>query len=63
MLYCMEEKRGNIALVKASPKEFKVISTFRVKEGKGPFWARPAIYYGKLFVRHGDVLVAYDINK
>lgn len=63
MLYCMEEKRGNIALVKASPKEFKVISTFMVKEGKGPFWARPSIYYGKLLVRHGDVLIAYDINK
>lgn len=63
MLYCYEEKRGNMALVKADPKEFKVISSFRVKEGKGPHWARPAIYYGMLLVRHGDFLLAYDIKE
>lgn len=62
MLYCMEEKRGNLALVEASSKEFKLVSSFKVKEGKGPFWARPAIYSGMLLVRHGDVLVAYDIH-
>jgi len=63
MLYCLEEKRGNMALVKADPNEFKVTSTFRVQEGKGPYWARPAIFFGMLLVRHGDVLVAYDIRR
>lgn len=63
MLYCLEEKRGNIALIKADPKEFKVTSTFKIEEGKGPFWARPAIYNGMLLVRHGDVLIAYDIKE
>lgn len=62
-LYCYEEKRGNLALVKATQKEFKVISSFRVEEGTGPHWARPTIYYGMLLVRHGDALIAYDINK
>lgn len=62
MLYCYEEKRGNIALVEANPKEFKVISSFRVQEGKGPHWARPAIYNGMLLVRHGDVLISYKIG-
>jgi outer membrane protein assembly factor BamB len=62
MLYCMEERRGNIALVKPDPKKFDVISTFQVKEGKGPYWARPSIYYGKLLVRHGDVLIGYNIK-
>jgi outer membrane protein assembly factor BamB len=63
MLYCYEEKGGNIALVKADPKEFKVTSTFKVKSGTGPHWAHPAIYYGMLLVRHGDYLVAYDIRE
>lgn len=63
MLYCYEEKRGNMALVKADPKKFEVISSFRVQEGKGPHWARPAIYYGMLLVRHGDVLIGYNIGK
>lgn len=61
MLYCYEEKRGNLALVKADPREFKVISSFQVGEGVGPHWARPSIYFGKLLVRHGDVLIAYNI--
>jgi outer membrane protein assembly factor BamB len=61
MLYCYEEKRGNMALVKANPKEFEVISSFRVDEGVGPHWARPSIYLGMLLVRHGDALTAYQI--
>lgn len=62
MLYCYEEKRGNMALAKADPKEFNVTSSFRVSEGSGPHWSRPAIYYGILLVRHGDVLIAYNVN-
>jgi len=62
MLYCYEEKRGNMALAKADRKEFKVISSFKVKEGKGPHWARPAIYHGMLLVRHGDFLQAFNIK-
>ena len=62
MLYCYEEKRGNMALAKADRKEFKVISSFRIKEGKGPHWARPAIYHGMLLVRHGDFLQAFNIK-
>ncbi len=62
MLYCYEEKHGNMGLVKADPKEFKLISSFQVTEGKGPHWARPAIYYGMLLVRHGDVLISYKIG-
>lgn len=62
MLYCYEEKRGNIALVKADPGEFSVISSFRVKEGTGPHWARPSIYKGMLLVRHGESLVSYRVR-
>ncbi len=62
MLYCYEEKSGNMALVKADPKEFKVISSFKVNKGAGPHWARPAIWFGKLLVRHGDVLIAYNLK-
>ncbi len=63
MLYCYEEKRGNMALVKADPDAFQLVSSFRVKEGKGPHWARPAIYHRMLLVRHGDVLAAYDLTE
>jgi outer membrane protein assembly factor BamB len=63
MLYCIEEKRGNMALVKATPKAFELVSSFRITEGKGPYWARPTIFNRILLVRHGDVIVGYDIRK
>ena len=63
LLYCYEERSGNIALVKPDTGDFKIISTFKVKDGDGPHWAHPAIYNQKLFLRHGNVLLVYDIKK
>jgi outer membrane protein assembly factor BamB len=63
-LYCYDEKFGNVGLVKATPDEFKVISSFTVTLGKrGPFWAHPVIDNGILYVRHEDAFMAYDISK
>ena len=62
MLYCYDEKHGNMGLAKADPDGFEVISSFRVTEGSGPHWARPTIYNGMLLVRHGKVLLAYNIK-
>ena len=62
-LYCMDEKSGNMGLVSPDPEGFKVISSFRVEGDSGPYWAHPIIYDRKLFVRHGDVLIIYDIGK
>jgi outer membrane protein assembly factor BamB len=61
--YCYEEKSGNVALVKPDPKEFTVVSSFKVDKGSGPYWAHPTIYDGKLFIRHGDVLMVYSISE
>jgi outer membrane protein assembly factor BamB len=63
MLYIYEEKLGHMALVKASPKKFELVSSFRIEDGSGPHWSRPTIYFGKLLVRHGDVLAVYDISE
>lgn len=62
MLYCYEEKSGNLGLVKASPDGFELVSSFRITQGNGRHWAHPAISDGVLYVRHGDVLMAFDIN-
>ncbi|MBW6534691.1 MAG: PQQ-like beta-propeller repeat protein [Mariniphaga sp.] len=62
MLYLYEEKNGNIALVEPSAEKLKIVSTFTVDTGTGPHWAHPAIYNGKLFIRHGDVLMVYNIK-
>jgi len=62
MLYCYNEKSGNIGLVKATPKGFDVISSFKVPLGEDKHWAHPVIFDGKLFIRHGDALMVYDIK-
>jgi hypothetical protein len=61
MLYCYEEKTGNMALVKATPEDFSIVSSFKVPLGKGPCWAHPTIKDGVLYVRHGNALMAYKI--
>ena len=63
MLYCYEEKTGNLALVKATPKGFNITSSFKVPLGEDQHWAHPVIFDGKLFIRHGDALMVYDIKQ
>lgn len=62
-LIIYEEKRGNVALVNPDPEDFKVISSFRHRQGSGPHWAHPVINDGILYIRHGETLTAYDISK
>ena len=62
MLYCYEEKEGTVALVKASPEGFDIISSFEVSKGTGKHWAHPVVCDGRLYIRHGDALMVYDIK-
>ncbi len=62
MLYCYNE-RGKVGLVKPDPDGFDLVSEFRIKKGSGPHWAHPFIADGKLFMRHGDALMVYDIKE
>jgi outer membrane protein assembly factor BamB len=63
MLYIYDEKRGNVGLVRATPEKFDLVSSFKITQGSsGPFWAHPVIHNGKLFIRHGNALMAYNIK-
>jgi outer membrane protein assembly factor BamB len=61
-LYLYEEKEGHIGLVEPDPSGFKLISSFKITDGAGPQWAHPSIYNGYLLIRHGEVLMVYDIQ-
>jgi len=61
-LYLYEERKGNLALVRPDTKDLDIISSFQVKDGEGPHWAHPSIYNGMLLIRHGSVLLIYDIK-
>ncbi len=62
MLYCYDEDTGHAALVKASREKFEPVGTFQVTRGDGKFWAHPSIADGRLYLRHGEFLMAYDIE-
>jgi len=62
MLYCYTEK-GELALVKPDPTTFNIISVFKITKGTAQHWAHPVIKDGRLYVRHGNALMAYSISK
>lgn len=62
LFYCYAEKDGEIALVEANPGKFEIISKFEVPLGTGQHWAHQVIYKGVLYMRHGNALMAYDIQ-
>jgi len=62
MLYLYEEKSGHVALVKPDPAKLDIVSEFQITKGEGPFWAHPVIKNGKLYIRHGDVLLVNQVK-
>lgn len=63
MLYCYDEKKGQLALVRSDPAKFNLVSSIRIEDGTGPHWAHPVIHNGMIYVRHGDKLIAYLLRK
>ena len=61
MLYCYSE-RGELALVEATSEGFNVVSETMVTMGSEQHWSHPVINNGKLYQRHGNVLIAYKIK-
>jgi len=63
MLYLYDEKKGFVGLAKVTPEKFDLVSSFQVTQGRpGPFWAHPVIHDKVLYLRHNNVLMAYDIK-
>jgi outer membrane protein assembly factor BamB len=60
MAYCYGEN-GQVGLVKVSPEAFEVVSSFKVELGSDQHWAHLVVRDGRLYVRHGNTLMAYDI--
>lgn len=63
MLYLYTERRGYLGLAQAVPDSLHIISEIQIKEGRGQHWAHPTIKDGKLYLRHGDVLLVFNIKE
>jgi len=62
MLYVLSEKH-KVGLVPATPEGHNVVSKFELPEGgEGNSWAHPVVCGGRLYIRHGDFLYAYDVR-
>ena len=62
MLYTLSERRA-VGLVKATPTGHEVVGRFKIPSGgEGPTWAHPVVCGGRLYLRHGDFLYAYDVR-
>jgi outer membrane protein assembly factor BamB len=61
LFYCYGTD-GVLALIEADENSARVISSFEVRLGTREHWAHPVIHDGKLYVRHGDALICYDIS-
>ena len=62
LLYLYSD-RGDVGLVRPDPNGFQEISSFRLTKGSGEHWAHPVIADGRLYLRHGNALMVYDISK
>ena len=61
MLYCYSEK-GTLGLVRPTKDGMELVSSFKITKGSGDHWAHPVICNGRLYIRHGDVLMAFDVK-
>lgn len=66
-LYILAEA-GTVALVDATPKEFKVTSQFnlpeesKLRKARGGLWAHPSLSDGKLYVRDQELIFCYQVK-
>jgi len=69
MLYCLEEKSGNVVLAEASPGGWKESGRFKLdpqaanRNPKGGIWAHPVIANGKLYLRDQEFVYCFDVKK
>jgi outer membrane protein assembly factor BamB len=62
MLYFRYEN-GVMALIEATPKEYNLVSTFRLPDPSGkPSWPHPVIANGKLLIRDQDRLTCFNVQ-
>ncbi len=62
-LFYLYSESGEVALVNMNRETFEIRGRFSVPLGIGQHWAHPVIHHKKLYIRHGDALMVYDVAK
>ena len=53
---------GELNLINYTEGEFEIGGSFRIDQGKGQHFSQPVLSDGVMYIRHGDVLMAYKID-
>jgi outer membrane protein assembly factor BamB len=54
---------GVVALVRASPRGYREISTFHIPNAQGQSWAHPVVIGGRLYLREQDTVWCYNVKQ
>ena len=54
--------RGLVVWVEATPEAFRIDGTLEPETADNPAWPHPVIHRGKLYLRHNDLLLCYDLR-
>jgi len=54
---------GIMALVEASPKGYKEVSSFKIPNADRSSWAHPVVVGGKMYLREKDAVWCYDVKQ
>jgi outer membrane protein assembly factor BamB len=67
-LYCLSEEDGVVALVEATPDDYKEIARFtlpqesKLRKPNGKVWTHPVIANGHLYLRDQELLFCYKVK-
>jgi outer membrane protein assembly factor BamB len=53
---------GVMALIEATPKEYRERGTFQIPDCGGQSWAQPVVANGRLYLREQDNLLCYKLK-
>lgn len=53
---------GTVAFVKATPKRYELLGSFKPEYQERESWSHPVVVDGVLYLREQDVLMAYDVK-
>lgn len=54
---------GTVALIEATPEEYRVRGSFKPDYQKGNSWSHPVVVGGRLYLREQDRLMCYQVGK
>lgn len=67
-LYLYDERKGEVALIDASPEGYQEHGRFKIdpqseqRSNRGGIWTHPVVANGRLYVRDQELLAAYDVR-